>query len=357
MPDHRCDQPVADVYLGPGPAANPFRCRNLPVIARLNRLKHRRYAKRWRKRLCKKPAHWLYEAAYRSRLFAGAGVFTASFPTETKTLSFNARKAHFGALYFPECAVFGYEAEVSSLIRAFLKGDAVFYDVGANWGYFSLFAATLSGASGAVHAFEPIAETAADLKQLVADGGLEGRITVHEIALSDTDGTVDMLIRERETGLNRIPAAPTCAAVQAVPVRRLDGLGVTPPGVIKMDIEEHEAQALRGAEETLRRAAPVIIFENWRTPEEPCRSLRPLRDLERLGYALFQPMWAFDANEETFLWPDATGPGPDIRSDGRLALARLHADQRYALAAQLNLVAVPKIEAAARLADAGFAPL
>lgn len=50
---------------------------------------------------------------------------------------------------------------------------------------------------------------------------------------------------------------------RAITVRRvtIDGLGLTGVRLIKMDIEGHEALALRGAEQTITRDSPVLIVE------------------------------------------------------------------------------------------------
>ncbi len=41
----------------------------------------------------------------------------------------------------------------------------------------------------------------------------------------------------------------------------IDGLGLTGVRFIKMDIEGHEAAALRGAEQTIRRDSPMLVLE------------------------------------------------------------------------------------------------
>ncbi|ROO89484.1 FkbM family methyltransferase [Actinocorallia herbida] len=48
---------------------------------------------------------------------------------------------------------------------------------------------------------------------------------------------------------------------QAVPCVRIDDLGLTDVGFLKLDIEGHELPALRGAAETVRRDRPVILLE------------------------------------------------------------------------------------------------
>jgi len=63
-----------------------------------------------------------------------------------------------------------------------------------------------------------------------------------------------------------------------VDVKRLDGLDIE-PAFIKMDVEEHELPALRGASETLARCRPLLMVE--RSASEP----KVRAHVEALGYA------------------------------------------------------------------------
>ncbi|NQW12560.1 MAG: FkbM family methyltransferase [Alphaproteobacteria bacterium] len=86
-------------------------------------------------------------------------------------------------------------------MEVFLTGDRVFYDIGSNWGYFSLYAATLPNYSGPIHAFEPIEETFCDLNNWVGQTGQVKRISCHKTALSDRDGTSHMGVVSSDSGL------------------------------------------------------------------------------------------------------------------------------------------------------------
>src|SRR5687767_13965292 len=49
-----------------------------------------------------------------------------------------------------------YESAIQDAIASLLRPGSVFYDVGSNFGFFSLIAARLVGPAGAVVAFEPV---------------------------------------------------------------------------------------------------------------------------------------------------------------------------------------------------------
>jgi hypothetical protein len=122
-----------------------------------------------------------------------------------------------------------------------------------------------------------------------------------------------------------------------VPVRRLDGLGLPPPAVIKLDAEGHEFDILHGATATLRHARPVIVFENWCSGRDPLRALAPLWFLADLDYDLFHLAWENRAGNHVFLTraPPATEMAP-------LALVPLRLAERAAWPVTLNLVAWPR---------------
>ncbi len=66
----------------------------------------------------------------------------------------------------------------------------------------------------------------------------------------------------------------------------LDSLGLPLPDVIKLDVEGHELGVLQGAEATLLKAKPAIIFENLHISDKAAM-LAPLEFLEKRGAMLY----------------------------------------------------------------------
>jgi FkbM family methyltransferase len=238
---------------------------------------------------------------------------------DTAFLDFAARIEKDGAM----------EPEVTALFAHLVPRLAVVYDIGANWGYYPLLLGTDPRFAGEVHAFEIAPRTAAGLRRLVQCAGLERRVRVHGYGLSRQDGEV-RLKRERHSYLARIVGEEYRGRADRVPVRRLDGLDLPAPDLIKLDVEGHEAEVLCGAQELLRRHRPVIIFESWYEPRDRERILAPLALLEGLGYALYRPIWHRTSRA----------------GDGRLDFEPLAAADRPAVALALNLVAVDPARAA-----------
>ncbi|MDA0998666.1 MAG: FkbM family methyltransferase [Proteobacteria bacterium] len=335
-------QPMdSDILISDAAPAQPFQVQELPVIAILARAAHRTYQSRWQKRLCKRPARLIYDFAHDVFKLGGTGKLTVAMPDGKKNARFDARKAHFGSLYFDRAPA-GYEPDVAAVLAALLTGPRTFLDIGANWGYFTLYAAALRGFTGPIHAFEPAPATRADLNGLVAELALASRVTVHAEALSDHHGQAEMAIHEAETGLNRIAGSGLGregAGRASVALARLDDLGLS-PDVIKMDVEDHEFEALSGGRAVLAEAKPAIIVESWLTPPKPVRTLQALRLLDDLGYRLYQPCWQVRTADGPVIFPDIGDrlPGPDCR----LALVPFQPEQRFMLRQQMNVVALHK---------------
>jgi FkbM family methyltransferase len=221
------------------------------------------------------------------------------------------------------------EPEVTALFTHLAPRLSVVYDIGANWGYYPLLLGTDPRFKGAVHAFEIAPRTAEGLGRLVRCADLGARVRVHGFGLSRQDGEV-RLKREMHSYLARVVDEGYRGRADRVPVRRLDGLDLPAPDLIKLDVEGHEAEVLCGAQELLRRHRPMIVFESWYEPGDRERMLAPLAILERLGYALHRPIWR------------RTSPA----GDGRLDLQSLAAADRPAIVHALNLFAVDPARAA-----------
>lgn len=97
--------------------------------------------------------------------------------------------------------------------------------------------------------------------------GIASQVEIHEIALSEKDGTAVLHIPDPGHGLLETSASLEQGFQQvhstiSVPVRRFDNLGIQDHiGVIKVDIEGHEHAFLRGARDSILRDRPIIFAE------------------------------------------------------------------------------------------------
>jgi FkbM family methyltransferase len=166
------------------------------------------------------------------------------------------------------------------------RPDWVAFDIGMNFGYFTCLLASMCKE---VHGFEPVGWLAGRARANVELNAF-ANATINELALSDHAGTAQL----------NLPAPDHCnwgtsslvhksssqTAVVEVPLETLDNYcaahGVTRLDFIKVDVEGAEHLVFRGAERTLERLRPTIIFEF--NEESGAESYRLL---EKLGYGLF----------------------------------------------------------------------
>ena len=83
------------------------------------------------------------------------------------------------------------EKPIKDLIVSILRPGDVFFDIGANVGFFSLVGAQAVGEKGAVHAFEPLPHLAALIRRTVARNKL-ANVRVLEMAVSASTRAVQM---------------------------------------------------------------------------------------------------------------------------------------------------------------------
>ena len=154
------------------------------------------------------------------------------------------------------------------LLDKLLLPGMVFLDVGANEGLYSLFASVRVGPSGSVWAFEP---SKREIERIAANLELNNLRNVHSlpIALADRDGEGSLLIAGYEhEGHNTLGGFVYDTVLQEeylVPLRRLDSVvdewKIDRVDFIKIDVEGAELKVLAGAQETLQRCRPLILFE------------------------------------------------------------------------------------------------
>ena len=170
-----------------------------------------------------------------------------------------------------------YESEKQKLISREVQSGSVFWDVGANVGFYSLLASKLVG-SGKVFAFEPAPRNLSYLRKHLALNRV-ANVEVLAAAVSDRNGTSSFEVEE--TGfMGRLSGEGGIR----VPTATLDSLvdegKVLPPDYVKMDIEGAELLALTGATRTFQRFHPVLFLAtHGSNMESECRRL-----LELWGY-------------------------------------------------------------------------
>src|SRR5262245_61797610 len=164
-------------------------------------------------------------------------------------------------------------------------------DIGANIGIYALpWAAANTGAT--VHCFEPNPGVRARLARNVALNRLESRVRLHSEALSDRAGTATLYGSDDMSSLNQGVNTGRQAVPIEVRLARLDEVlhGEGPPvSLIKIDVQGHELEVLRGAEAVVSRHRPALILEHEDDLYRSAADASPRKDdmggmLERLGW-------------------------------------------------------------------------
>jgi FkbM family methyltransferase len=143
------------------------------------------------------------------------------------------------------------------------SGDHVI-DAGACFGDTAIDLAHVVGSHGRVHAFEVVDAHLRVIEHNLGQNGGLGNIVVHRCALGDEERAGEVVHSAPNPGFSVADRRFTPR------LRRLDDLVGTGEiervDFIKMDIEGNELQALRGAEQVLRRYRPrlaISLYHRW----------------------------------------------------------------------------------------------
>lgn len=154
-----------------------------------------------------------------------------------------------------------------------------FLDIGGNIGSATCLALSRYGAAEA-WIFEPSPANVVLLRQNMLVNGLENRVHVHPIALSDHDGTTTFELSDKNWGDNRVRVerangdrslgvlGEAQRRTVEVPARRLDSLvddgsiDLDSIGLAWIDVQGHEAHVFAGAVNLLDSDVPIIC-EYW----------------------------------------------------------------------------------------------
>lgn len=139
----------------------------------------------------------------------------------------------------------------------------VFFDVGANAGYYSLICSR-TNPEAEIYSFEPIPST---FMKFMRNSALNMCINIrpYNFGLSDTEGTQEMYFDAGESGAGSLRDIRGNAPVrETARFMRLDDFvekyGVV-PDVMKIDVEGAELFVLKGGIKTLKENSPIIFIE------------------------------------------------------------------------------------------------
>lgn len=190
-----------------------------------------------------------------------------------------------------------WEPYETSLVQRYLHPGAVFVDVGANIGYFTILAASIVGESGVVFAFEPDPANMGLLRASANYNGLAERVFFVEAGLSDAGGDGRLYLSEDNFGDHQI--YPDSPDRDALPITLHHGSEfleqhLSRMDLLKVDTQGSEYRVMAGLLPLLQQFAtcPRILIEL--TPYSLASAGASGRALIELLARLEQPFWIVD---------------------------------------------------------------
>jgi len=150
------------------------------------------------------------------------------------------------------------------ICRAGLPDGGIFYEIGANVGYFAVEQAGLDP-SGKVYAFEPQSGLAHAIAASARSNGFSN-LSVFHVLVGDRTGTATLYLAPGTIHASAVPdSGRPVRDMQEMAMVALDDLvasgRIAAPDMVKMDVEGSEALVFQGAGTCLRAAKPNIFLE------------------------------------------------------------------------------------------------
>jgi FkbM family methyltransferase len=169
-----------------------------------------------------------------------------------------------------------YESAEKELVSRIKPEVAI--DVGAHLGSFTLL---LAKYARFVVAVEPDPRAVGMLASNISANRLSN-VIVFPYACSSSDGRELNLKLGRGGRSSRVQSSSGDVTVKTITVDTMvEALGLEEVSFLKVDVEGHELEVLRGAQNTLRKYRPILLVELW---PENARDVEEL--LQKLGYGL-----------------------------------------------------------------------
>ena len=173
-----------------------------------------------------------------------------------------------------------YEPEMALILERYLYTGAVFVDLGANEGYFSILASKRCGPAGRVYAIEPQARCQQVIQQNVQLNECTS-VMILPVCVSDHAGQIVLHLHPAtNTGATSIyktarssvrTSLVECLTLQAM----LDANGIQIVDLLKIDIEGAEYEAVMGSPEVFKSGRVKAIALEYHPAILTSRGLRP----------------------------------------------------------------------------------
>jgi FkbM family methyltransferase len=185
------------------------------------------------------------------------------------------------------------EPEMREMLSRVLKPGMTLFDVGAYIGQFCLAASNLCEGQLDVIAFEPTPNVFAQLQRNAKTNHFP-KLTCIQAALSDKPGIAKFFFFPESYDQNSLrPLADSAAQCIDVKVETLDSVcsqrSISRLDFLKIDVEGNELAVFRGAQQSLNRFRPLVMFEISRHQSAYGYGGAEIKQfLEQSGYELYR---------------------------------------------------------------------
>jgi FkbM family methyltransferase len=199
------------------------------------------------------------------------GPFGVPFPDQTMLV-----QTLYGNKYFidssdsimaPQLIVYRqWEPDISRYMLESVGPDTLFVDVGANFGYFSILAASHIGQSGKgrVMAIEPNPKMLRLLRKNAKVNWSMAPLDIHPFAVSEQNGYVRFRVPESASNASIVQPGADVDDTFVVETRSIDQITAgAQVDIMKVDVEGFETLAIRGAKQTIRNSPSIQIIMEW----------------------------------------------------------------------------------------------
>lgn len=205
-----------------------------------------------------------------------------------------------------------FEFPYLNLLRRLHQGGVVL-DIGANVGNHTLACSEFFDRVYAVEPYPPVYD------RLAARKDVSDRIETFRIALSDRSGTVSFKVPSTDNlGVGRI-AEDGHLVIETIRGDDFVAAEIKDPiDLIKIDVEGHETEVIKGLAETLRRDRPTVMFEASKEVMKSVESIQACFTLLPDDYVFFklsgQSTWPMQRDTARVRLIDREDPKPSRHS-------------------------------------------
>ena len=219
-----------------------------------------------------------------------------------------------------------YEPEIEAIIETYVHSIDAFIDCGANWGYFT-GKVILSKPDIKCWAIEPSEVPFEDLERMIKALGPREKIQLIKGGASSSETIFSIAQSTFDSGTNHLvqldASATTTNEIKCFPI---DILNPPAKSLVKIDVEGHELEVLKGMRSLLQKQKCTIIFEHWHTDAD---ALNPFVEyLSEFNFTIYEINTDIDKTSrphQTSMKIHASKPA--LETGGRYNLLAIHASR------------------------------